>query len=89
LLKAVNSEKRRVWSRQSAKLPGATDPRWTPASGIRSQTIISRSWFGKEKGRKSSALTQLKMVVFAPMPKAIASTATTVKPGFFVNIRSP
>src|SRR5881397_311298 len=34
-----------------------------------------------------SALTALKIAVFAPMPSASVSTATTVKPGFFSNWR--
>src|SRR5712672_2639789 len=33
------------------------------------------------------ALTKLKMAVFAPMPRASVSTATAVKPGFFISWR--
>src|SRR5437660_4501415 len=38
-------------------------------------------------GRSSTALTTLKIAVFAPMPSASVSTATMVKPGFFSNWR--
>src|SRR5438477_5887730 len=35
----------------------------------------------------NTALTTLKMAVFAPMPSARVSTATAVKPGFFTSWR--
>jgi hypothetical protein len=34
-------------------------------------------------------LTTEKMAVFAPMPRASVSTATSVKPGLFASTRSP
>jgi hypothetical protein len=37
----------------------------------------------------STALTTLKIAVFAPMPKLSVITAINVKPGFFKNIRAP
>src|SRR5437773_578136 len=52
-----------------------------------SQLHTSRSGFLKGSGRSSTALTKLKMAVFAPMPSASVSTATAVKPGFFSNWR--
>src|SRR5437016_7101525 len=36
----------------------------------------------------NTALTTLKIAVFAPMPRASVSTATAVKPGFFSNWRT-
>src|SRR6266513_1374509 len=52
-----------------------------------SQIHTSRSGFLKGNGRSSTALTTLKMAVFAPMPSASVSTATALKPGFFSNWR--
>jgi hypothetical protein len=49
----------------------------------------SRSGSRTLKGRSSSASTMLKTVVFAPIPRASATTATSVKPGFFHIIRKP
>ena len=43
-------------------------------------TRRSGAWYGN--GRRSTALTMLKIAVFAPMPSASVSTATAVKPGF-------
>jgi len=39
-------------------------------------------------GRSTTALTMLKMAVFAPMPSARVSVATAVNPGFFLNMRA-
>ena len=49
------------------------------------------SWSGSEKGsgRSISASIALKIAVFAPMPSASVSTATTVKPGLFRSERAP
>src|SRR2546427_7802329 len=49
--------------------------------------MASRSGSLNGNGRSSTALTTLKMAVFAPMPSASVSTATAVKPGFFSNCR--
>src|SRR5438034_2680088 len=57
-----------------------------PGPPLRS-TTNSRSGSGNESGRNKTALTTLKMAVFAPMPSASVSTATAVKPGFFSNWR--
>src|SRR6266850_1013102 len=54
---------------------------------LRSPNETSRSDSGYGNGRKSAALTMLKMAVFAPMPSASVSTATAVKPGFFSSWR--
>src|SRR5262245_16809058 len=40
-------------------------------------------------GLSNTALTTLKIAVFAPMPRASVRTAVAVKPGFFINIRAP
>jgi hypothetical protein len=40
-------------------------------------------------GLSNTALTTLKIAVFAPMPSANVNTAIAVKPGFFNNIRTP
>src|SRR2546423_9287058 len=42
---------------------------------------------GYGSGLSRTALTTVKMAVFAPMPSASVSTATAVKPGFFSNWR--
>src|SRR6266516_2959447 len=57
-----------------------------PVPPLRS-TTNSRSGSGNESGRSKTALTTLKMAVFAPMPSASVSTATAVKLGFFNNWR--
>src|SRR6516164_490159 len=54
-----------------------------------SQTNTSRSGSGKVKGLNRVALITLKIVVLAPMPSASVSTATTVRPRFFISIRMP
>ncbi len=36
-----------------------------------------------------TALSKLKIAVFAPMPRASVAMATVVKPGFFASIRNP
>jgi hypothetical protein len=48
-----------------------------------------RSAFGKGSGRRSTVLTTLKMAVVAPIPKASASTVTSVNPGLFQSMRKP
>jgi hypothetical protein len=48
---------------------------------------LSGSLYGN--GRSNTALTTLKIAVFAPMPSASVMTAIKVKPGFFNNIRAP
>src|SRR6185503_12236089 len=54
-----------------------------PRLGYCCQTATKDSGLENGSGRKSAALMTLKMAVFAPMPSASVSTATTVKPGFF------
>jgi len=50
---------------------------------------MRRSASLKGNRRNITALTTLKMTVFAPMPSASVSTAIRVKPGCFTNIRAP
>ncbi len=57
--------------------------------GCLSHTITSRSASSKAAGCSSTALTTLKMAVFAPMPSASVTTATTETPGLFRSIRIP
>src|SRR3989454_12001952 len=52
-----------------------------------SETNTSRPGSLNGSGRRRTALTTLKIAVFAPMPSASVSTATAVKPGFFSNWR--
>src|SRR5439155_25845787 len=49
------------------------------------ETISSGFWTAI--GRSNTALTKIKIAVFAPMPSASVSTATAVKPGFFSSWR--
>src|SRR6266513_5015913 len=65
----------------------------TPRLGLTEAIRTSRSGSRYGSGRSNTALTTLKMAVFAPMPSASVSTATAVKPGFFrswrkANLRS-
>src|SRR5262249_53271585 len=48
----------------------------------------SRSGFLNGSGRSRTALTTLKIAVFAPMPRLKVITATTVKPGLLRNMRA-
>jgi len=51
---------------------------------------ITSCWgFLKGNGRSRTALTTLKIALFAPMPRARAITATIVNPGFFRSVRRP
>src|SRR5215211_1106390 len=47
-----------------------------------------RSASGYGSGRRRTALTMLKMAVFAPIPRASVTIATAAKPGFLRNCRS-
>src|SRR5437660_8025091 len=55
--------------------------------GLSAQITASRSDLGKGNARRSTALTKLKIAVFAPTLSASVSTATAVKPGFFSSWR--
>jgi hypothetical protein len=51
--------------------------------------LFARLHFGAgEISPKLRPGTQLKMAVFAPMPKASAATAATVNPGLFQKLRN-
>ena len=50
---------------------------------------ITRSGSGKGSGRSNTALTTLKIAVFAPIPSARVITAIAVKPGRFSKLRIP
>src|SRR5260370_5198681 len=60
-----------------------------PIARFCSHTTTSRSWFRKEKGRRISASTVLKIVGLAPIPSANVITAMAVKPGRFSRVRIP
>ena len=70
---------------------GSIDPLFSPLRDIlppapsmfRSRTSSSGLLTGSERRRKS--LTRLKIAVFAPMPIASESTATTVNPGLLAS----
>src|SRR5437899_2519010 len=53
-----------------------------------SETNTNRSGSWNGGGRNTTAFITLNIAVFAPMPSASMSTATTVKPGFFNNCRT-
>ncbi len=80
------------WSRRSRKfssdVPGITPP-WKALRASVVLMVTRRSESATGKGFSSTALTTVKMVVFAPMPIASVRTATAVKPGFFANMRRP
>src|SRR5439155_7684992 len=59
----------------------------TSRLGLTEAIRTSRSGSRYGSGRSKTALTTLKIAVFAPMPSASVSTATAVKPGFFSNWR--
>ena len=61
----------------------------TPTPRLLATIFTRRSGWEKGSPRNKTALTMLKIAVFAPTPKARESTATIVKPGFFQSTRSP
>jgi hypothetical protein len=69
-------------------LAGATTFWCWPRVRLNSHIITSRSESANGSARSISAWTTEKMAVFAPMPKASASTATAVKPGLFQSTRT-
>ena len=66
--------------RHSRKFSGCTATVVFESDGC-SRSVTRRPESGYGSGRSSTALTKLKIVVFAPMPSASESTATIVKPG--------
>src|SRR4029453_6317451 len=69
-------------SRQSTKFGYETAP---PAAYSPTITSCSGAWYGN--GRNRTALTMLKIAVFAPIPKLSVSTAISVNPGYLRSIR--
>src|SRR5437667_4638111 len=59
----------------------------TSRLGLTEAIRTSRSGSRYGRGCNNTALTTLKIAVFAPTPSASVSTATAVKPGFFSNWR--
>jgi hypothetical protein len=74
---------------QSMKLAGAGVFFGNPRRDASSHNITSRSGAANGSGLRSTALTRLKMAVFAPMPSASVNTAMTVNPGRFNSMRKP
>ncbi len=58
-----------------------------PFAGAECQNVINRSGSLSGNGRNNTALTTLKIAVFAPMPSASVATAIAVNAGFFNNPR--
>ena len=56
---------------------------------VRFPSLTRRPESGKGSGFRSMALTTLKIIVFAPIPRASVTTATAVNPGFLINSRTP
>src|SRR5712671_3283444 len=70
-------------SSRSAKVTGPMS-----FDGKVSFNCTRRSGCAKGRGRRSTALTTLKIAVFAPMPRASVQIAARVKPGTLNNVRS-
>jgi hypothetical protein len=60
-----------------------------PLSAYRVRTDTTRSAPGYGSGRRSTALTTLKIAVVAPTPSAIVSSATAVNDGAAASARTP
>jgi len=60
-----------------------------PRSSVISAGRANCSVLGTGKGRKTNALTPLKIAVLAPIPRARVNTATMLTPGFFNSMRAP
>ena len=72
---------------QSSTLRGDAVGRSFLFSGFISLNTTNRSGAENGSGRSKSALTKLKIAVFAPSPSARLITATTVKAGRFNKLR--
>src|SRR4030081_1257500 len=83
----VSASKERVRSCQAANSCAEIGRFALPEFARRSHTTTSRSGSLNGNGRSSTALTTLKIAVFAPMPSASVMTATAVNPGFFKSWR--
>jgi hypothetical protein len=66
----------------------ATDRSSCRPFGLSVDIRTSRPGSSTGSVRSTSALTRLKMALFAPMPSASDSTATAVKPGFLLSVRA-
>jgi hypothetical protein len=77
----------RLWSRQKTNFVSLAFENLFPTKSGESDII--RSGWSYGSGRKSTALTTVKIAVVAPIPNASVATAIEVKPGFFDSIRSP
>src|SRR5262249_51500516 len=73
--------------RYAAGANGNLDSGSSPCGLIKIVTSSFAFAYGNE--RNNTALTTLKMAVFAPMPSARVTIASTVNAGFFSNIRTP
>ena len=73
---------------QSRKLGGEGVFFGKPRCVAFSHIITSCSGFLKGSGRSRTALTTLKIAVFAPMPSAITTMAILANAGFFASVRS-
>ena len=86
---AAMSSNARFSSRQDSKSGAETCCRSHPLIVFLLDTIMRLSGSFTEGFLRRISLITLKIVVFAPMPRARVRTATAVNPGFFASIRRP
>src|SRR5690242_931875 len=83
-------ENDRFWSRQSKKSGGEQEYGVvTPPLSHMEATLTNSSALLYDSGRSNTASITLNIAVLAPMPRANASNAMPVKPGFLASIRRP
>jgi hypothetical protein len=76
-----------LWERKAAYSKNDVPKGSNPSRNAKPKTSRSASLNGY--GLSSSALTALKIAVFAPIPSPSVSSAINVKPGLRPSIRSP
>jgi hypothetical protein len=75
---------------RTSPMSGKDRPRFGKSNIVlRAETSTSRDALRKGRERSRPALITLKTVLLAPIPNANFSTAVTVNPGLFRNIRKP
>ncbi len=84
---AATDSKAWVCDRKSEK-SGKLSGRSSPVRRSRPRSATSRWLSGKGSGWRITALTTLKIAVFAPMPSARVRTTIAVKPGLLPSTRS-
>ena len=88
-VKYASTSKLRFCARQSKKSGPAMVVLRAPVLRLVLVTTITRSGWSNGIGRRTTALTTLKIAVVAPMPSARVRMAVAAKPGWRIRVRMP